>query len=52
MMHDKDWELLEKAWKERPSDWREHCAYILGCGSLADCMPISLDRSRSVAHQF
>ncbi len=43
MMHEKDWELLEKAWKERPPEWRENCAYILGCGSITECMPMLLE---------
>ncbi len=45
MMHEKDWELLEKAWKERPPEWRENCAYILGCGSIRDCMSMLLDKA-------
>jgi hypothetical protein len=45
MMHKKDWELLEKAWKERPPEWRENCAYILGFGFMADCMPMLLDKA-------
>lgn len=45
MMHEKDWELLEKAWKERPAEWRENCAYILGCGSIAECMSMLLDKA-------
>jgi hypothetical protein len=43
MMHEKDWELLENAWKESPPKWRENCAYILGCGSITECMPMLLE---------
>jgi hypothetical protein len=43
MMNEKEWELLEKAWKDSPTKWRENCTYILGCGSIADCMTMLLE---------
>jgi hypothetical protein len=43
MMNEKEWELLKKAWKDRPTEWRENCAYILGCGWIAGCMTMLLE---------
>jgi hypothetical protein len=43
MLNEKEWGLLENAWKESPPQWRENCAYILGHGSIAECMPMLLE---------
>jgi hypothetical protein len=56
MLNEKEWGLLENGWKESPPQWRENCAYILGCGSIADCMPMLLevalfDENLNVAEQ-
>src|SRR5689334_10928352 len=40
MMHEKDWKLLEGAWENRSSDWRESCAYILGEGPVPESIPV------------
>lgn len=40
MMHDEDWYLLTEAWPNRPPEWRESCAYILGEGSVENSLPL------------
>ena len=40
MMHDEDWHLLTEAWKVRPPEWRESCAYILGEGPTLEGFPL------------
>ncbi|WP_310425084.1 hypothetical protein [Chamaesiphon sp. VAR_48_metabat_135_sub] len=40
MMHDEDWHLLTEAWQNRPSNWRESYAYILGEGPVKKSFPL------------
>jgi hypothetical protein len=56
MLTEYEWTLLEQAWKENSPEWRENCAYILGHGSIAECMPMLLqdalfDENINVARQ-
>ncbi|AFY96653.1 HEAT repeat domain-containing protein [Chamaesiphon minutus] len=40
MMHEKDWELLEAAWKDGSQEWRENCVSVLGHGPIEECVPL------------
>jgi HEAT repeat protein len=40
MMHEEDWHLLTEAWQNRPPEWRESCAYILGEGLVEESLPL------------
>lgn len=35
MLAEDDWRLFESIWSERPAEWREGCAYIVGAGPVA-----------------
>jgi hypothetical protein len=39
-MEPDDWECLEKAWPDRPSEWRESCAFVLGEGPVPESLPV------------
>jgi hypothetical protein len=48
-----DWAALARAWPERPSYWRQECAYVLHHGPPAECIPLLqraiFDREEDVA---
>jgi hypothetical protein len=40
MLKDRDWPLLEAVWSERPSEWREACAYVFCNGPVLESQRI------------